>query len=29
MAGEGQDGSNPDGTGRPNNPSEIISAKKA
>ncbi len=23
MAGEGQDGSNPDGTGRPNNPSEI------
>jgi cyclophilin family peptidyl-prolyl cis-trans isomerase len=27
MAGEGQDGSNPDGTGRPNNPSEIISAK--
>jgi cyclophilin family peptidyl-prolyl cis-trans isomerase len=29
MAGEGQDGSNPDGTGRPNNPSEIITAKKA
>lgn len=27
MAAEGQDGSNPDGTGRPNNPSEIISAK--
>ena len=24
MAAEGQDGSNPDGTGRPNNPSEII-----
>jgi peptidyl-prolyl cis-trans isomerase B (cyclophilin B) len=23
MAGEGQDGSNPDGTGRPNNPAEI------
>jgi peptidyl-prolyl cis-trans isomerase B (cyclophilin B) len=23
MAGEGQDGSNPDGTGKPNNPSEI------
>ena len=29
MAGEGQDGSNSDGTGRPNNPSEILSAKKA
>jgi len=29
MAGEGQDGSNGDGTGRPNNPSEIITAKKA
>ena len=28
MAAEGQDGSNPDGTGKPNNPSEIISAKK-
>ena len=28
MAGEGQDGSNSDGTGRPNNPSEILSAKK-
>jgi len=28
MAGEGQDGSNRDGTGRPNNPSEILSAKK-
>ena len=28
MAGEGQDGSNGDGTGRPNNPSEILSAKK-
>lgn len=28
MAGEGQDGSNDDGTGRPNNPSEILSAKK-
>lgn len=25
MAAEGQDGSNPDGTGRPNNPSQIIS----
>ena len=24
MAAEGQDGSNPDGTGRPNNPSEIV-----
>jgi peptidyl-prolyl cis-trans isomerase B (cyclophilin B) len=28
MAAEGQDGSNPDGTGRPNNPSEIITAKR-
>jgi cyclophilin family peptidyl-prolyl cis-trans isomerase len=28
MAGEGQDGSNPDGSGRPNNPSEIITAKR-
>ncbi len=25
MAAEGQDGSNPDGTGRPNNPSQIVS----
>lgn len=25
MAAEGQDGSNPDGTGRPNNPSQILS----
>jgi peptidyl-prolyl cis-trans isomerase B (cyclophilin B) len=29
MAAEGQDGSNPDGTGRPNNPSEIIRAAPA
>jgi cyclophilin family peptidyl-prolyl cis-trans isomerase len=29
MAAEGQDGSNPDGTGRPNNPSEIIRATPA
>jgi peptidyl-prolyl cis-trans isomerase B (cyclophilin B) len=29
MAGEGQDGSNPDGTGRPNNPSEITTVTKA
>jgi peptidyl-prolyl cis-trans isomerase B (cyclophilin B) len=29
MAAEGQDGSNPDGTGRPNNPSEIISVSPA
>jgi peptidyl-prolyl cis-trans isomerase B (cyclophilin B) len=29
MAAEGQDGSNPDGTGRPNNPSEIISVTPA
>lgn len=28
MAGEGQDGSNPDGTGKPNNPSEIISVTR-
>lgn len=28
MAAEGQDGSGGDGTGRPNNPSEIISAKR-
>lgn len=28
MAAEGQDGTNPDGSGKPNNPSEIISAKK-
>jgi len=28
MAAEGQNGANPDGTGKPNNPSEIISAKK-
>ena len=28
MAAEGQDGTNPDGTGKPNNPSEILSAKK-
>jgi cyclophilin family peptidyl-prolyl cis-trans isomerase len=29
MAAEGQDGSNPDGTGRPNNPSEIIHVSPA
>ena len=29
MAAEGQDGSSPDGTGRPNNPSEIIRAAPA
>ena len=29
MAAEGQDGSNPDGTGRPNNPSEITSVTPA
>ena len=29
MAEEGQDGSNPDGTGRPNNPSEITRATRA
>ena len=29
MAAEGQDGSNADGTGRPNNPSEIISVTPA
>jgi peptidyl-prolyl cis-trans isomerase B (cyclophilin B) len=29
MAAEGQDGSNPDGTGRPNNPSEITTVTKA
>jgi peptidyl-prolyl cis-trans isomerase B (cyclophilin B) len=28
MAAEGQDGSNPDGTGRPNNPSEITTVSK-
>ncbi|MDN5805086.1 MAG: peptidylprolyl isomerase, partial [Microlunatus sp.] len=28
MAAEGQDGTNPDGGGRPNNPSEIISVTK-
>jgi peptidyl-prolyl cis-trans isomerase B (cyclophilin B) len=28
MAGEGQDGSNADGTGRPNNPCEIASVRK-
>jgi peptidyl-prolyl cis-trans isomerase B (cyclophilin B) len=28
MAGEGQDGSNPDGTGRPNNPCEITTVTK-
>jgi peptidyl-prolyl cis-trans isomerase B (cyclophilin B) len=28
MAAEGQDGSNPDGTGRPNNPSEITTVTK-
>ncbi len=29
MAAEGQDGSNPDGTGRPNNPSAIRSVRRA
>jgi peptidyl-prolyl cis-trans isomerase B (cyclophilin B) len=29
MAAEGQDGSNPDGTGRPNNPSEIMTVTRA
>jgi peptidyl-prolyl cis-trans isomerase B (cyclophilin B) len=29
MAGEGQDGSNADGTGRPNNPSEITAVTRA
>ena len=29
MAAEGQDGSNPDGTGRPNNPSEILTVTRA
>jgi peptidyl-prolyl cis-trans isomerase B (cyclophilin B) len=29
MAQEGQDGSNPDGTGRPNNPSEIVKVTRA
>ena len=29
MAAEGQDGSNPDGTGRPNNPSEILTMTRA
>ena len=29
MAAEGQDGSNPDGTGLPNNPSEIIRVSPA
>jgi peptidyl-prolyl cis-trans isomerase B (cyclophilin B) len=29
MAGEGQDGSNADGTGRPNNPSEIATVTRA
>ena len=29
MAGEGQDGSNADGTGRPNNPCEISTVTKA
>ena len=29
MAAEGQDGSNPDGTGRPNNPSEITTVTRA
>jgi peptidyl-prolyl cis-trans isomerase B (cyclophilin B) len=29
MAAEGQDGSNPDGTGRPNNPCEITKVKRA
>jgi peptidyl-prolyl cis-trans isomerase B (cyclophilin B) len=29
MAEEGQDGSNPDGTGRPNNPSEILTVTRA
>jgi peptidyl-prolyl cis-trans isomerase B (cyclophilin B) len=29
MAEEGQDGSNPDGTGRPNNPSEITTVTRA
>jgi peptidyl-prolyl cis-trans isomerase B (cyclophilin B) len=29
MAAEGQDGSNPDGTGRPNNPSEITAVSRA
>ena len=29
MAGEGQDGSNADGTGRPNNPCEIASVTRA
>ena len=29
MAEEGQDGTNPDGTGRPNNPSEILTVTKA
>ena len=28
MAEEGQDGSNPDGTGRPNNPAEIVSVTR-
>jgi peptidyl-prolyl cis-trans isomerase B (cyclophilin B) len=28
MAAEGQDGRNPDGTGRPNNPSEIVSVTR-
>jgi peptidyl-prolyl cis-trans isomerase B (cyclophilin B) len=28
MAEEGQDGSNPDGTGRPNNPSEILTVNR-
>jgi peptidyl-prolyl cis-trans isomerase B (cyclophilin B) len=29
MAAEGQDGTNPDGTGRPNNPSEILKVTRA
>ena len=29
MAEEGQDGTNPDGTGRPNNPSEILTVTRA
>jgi peptidyl-prolyl cis-trans isomerase B (cyclophilin B) len=29
MAEEGQDGTNPDGTGRPNNPSEILKVTRA
>jgi cyclophilin family peptidyl-prolyl cis-trans isomerase len=29
MAEEGQDGRNPDGTGRPNNPSEILGVTRA